>query len=242
MVFQGQLACIDTGISTLQSLNFPYRTAMEASQNPPAIFRLPEEILGIILSDACDSPSSRYKLFLNISLTCKRFNRISRPFLYEIILIGVGPRPGLCWSPEVIHSRFQEDPSLRLHCRHLVLELDDISKHDYSCIVDVVNWLTNVRCLIVHGQFTITEPEQQINQIHNDDITFEYDLLDLLKLVARRMRGLEILHCYDTSYGRGVGCKGANFMRDIDIPSLKSLSLFGLGRSGDPCSNKVWRR
>lgn len=214
---------------------------MEASQSPPAIFRLPEEILRLILSYACTGPPGRKITLANLSLTCKRFNRISHPVFYESIWICQGPDPGLSWQAGEIHSRFQEYPSLRRYCRALSLDIVYVSKNDYSRIVDLLNWLTNVRYLCIHGIFTNTEPDQPIDQMDNDFPSFEYNMLDLLKLVARRMRRLEVLHCKDVNRRDLGGCNGADFMRDIDIPSLKRLELFRLGRSEEPpSSDKVW--
>lgn len=215
---------------------------MESSQSSPAILRLPEEILGLILSYACTSPPSRQQLILDVSLTCTRFRRISRPFLFEVIWIEQGSGPWLASSAKVIHSHFQKHPSLRVHCQDLELDIHYLSKSDHSRVVDLLNWLTNVRYLGIRGSFTNDERDQPIH-VHDDNSLFEYGMIGLLKLIARRMRQLEVLRCSNTSHEWGVGYNGANFMRDVDIPSLKSLSLFGLGRSNEPpCSDKVWRR
>lgn len=215
---------------------------MEASQSSPAILRLPEEILGLILSYASTGPPRRHILLSNVSLTCKCFNRISRPFFFEQILIEQGSRPGLASSAKVIHSHFQKHPSLRVHCKDLALDINYLSRNDHSRIVDLLNWLTNVRYLGIRGSFTNPEPDQP-SYMPDDDPLFEYEMKGLLKLVVQRMGRLQVLCCNSTSRDWGVKYNGANFMRDIDIPSLEKLVLFGLGRSDEPpCSNKVWRR
>lgn len=227
---------------------------MEAAQSHiPAILRLPDEILCLIFSFAClredDSWSTNrrkweyygYTSVSNISLTCTRFSRISRPFFFESVWIKNRPGGGVSLSIQGIHANFRDSASLRLHCRKLQLDIQFVSKNDYARIVDLLKWLTNVQYLSISGNFTVSERSRPIDRRGDDDPSFEYNMLDCMRLVVRHMKRLRVLRCHDTwMHGVSPGCKGNDFIREINIPTLKRLELIGLGKStGPPPPNKV---
>lgn len=66
------------------------------------------------------------------------------------------------------------------------------------------------------------------------------DTWALIGLVMKHMRRLEFLRCTDYYAPEGHGCKTSDFIRNIDIPSLKRLEIQGLAKSaGPPITEKV---
>jgi hypothetical protein len=107
-----------------------------------------------------------------------------------------------------------------LHCRKLQLDIKFISKNDYSRIVDLLTWLTNVRYLDISGNFTVSQRTRPIDHRGDNDPSLTYNMLDFVRLVVRHMKRLKVLRCYDTwGHGLGPGCKGNDFIREIDIPT-----------------------
>jgi hypothetical protein len=90
--------------------------------------------------------------------------------------------------------------------------------------------------------FNFREIHNSLNRPRDDDdYLFTYNMMDLMRLIAQQLGRLEVLHCLDKLPGLNVGCKGSEFVREVNIPSLKKLELPGIGQSaGTPSPNKVF--
>jgi hypothetical protein len=160
-------------------------------------------------------------------LTCSRFRRISRPFLFESIdIVRARARSsntsGLSPSAKIFHARFRDDASLRSHCRRLKVHFTYISKSDYALLEDLMSWLINVRYLSIAGIFMFPRPVNGAE--HVNELSYQYDMWALVRVISRHMRRLEVLRCRDHW---SDGFRGNNFIQNINIPSLKKIEDWG---------------
>lgn len=99
-----------------------------------------------------------------------------------------------------------------------------------------------VRYLSITGYFSGSQPICSTDQGDrgDDDPAYFYETWALIGLVMRHMRLLEFLCCTDYYASEGHGCKTSDFIRNIDIPSLKRLEIEGLAkRAAPPIIEKV---
>lgn len=76
---------------------------------------------------------------------------------------------------------------------------------------------------------------------HDDHPSFNYNMLDLMRLVSRHLGRLEVLRCSDEVPGLFRECKESEFIQAVDSSSLKKLEILAYGQScGTPSLDKVF--
>jgi hypothetical protein len=92
---------------------------------------LSEEILDIILTLAVaysKQEDPNIATVCAISLTCKQFNRIGKPLLYQSLHFG-GDRPNSFRNGNQLHKTFKENPHLRNFVKKLDFEKSEFQYH-----------------------------------------------------------------------------------------------------------------
>lgn len=122
------------------------------------ILKLPDELLSMIISPLApiidDDEYLRkqyqpYEMVVALSLVCKRFYRITVPYLYAELVINTGNNT---WRrptqiSKYLHRTFRENPLLWKLCRHLTVTYDE-SKIDFLyAVTDCLTWLTAAKSL-----------------------------------------------------------------------------------------------
>lgn len=77
-------------------------------------------------------------------------------------------------------------------------------------------------------------------QLDDDLGFFNYNMSDLMKVIARHLDRLVVLRCLDPVSGVFSNRDGSEFIREVELPSLERLELYGFVQSaGTPHPNKV---
>jgi hypothetical protein len=197
------------------------------------IFRLPDELLAIILELATKNNTrytswrwwycvyhtpSNYADIKALALVCCRFNRIALPLLYRVIRFRF-PRHIVPSTKAVktLHSTLQKYPSLSQYCRRLSIRIVDSRSEsrleDFSIVNDIASWLTKVQCFEIHGGF------DECNE----------QTWGFLRSAVQHMREIEHLSLSREAWGLYL----KPIMEHIDIPSLKKLDIHGISEAKD---------
>lgn len=200
--------------------------------NPPnaqaPILNLPPEVLFRIckLATNADGDSTqicytvrgcRYSGVIALLCTCRLMRSLCLPLLYQDIHFHypahmIPPTQPVKW----LHRSLQYDRDLAGHCRTLVVKgKDNTSKlraDDSAIVTDLMCWLTSVRHLHFYGGF-------QGSQSH--------DLWGLIRAAGEHMKRVESLSLSRQYWG----LKLQQILDNVEIPSLKSLTLHGISES-----------
>ncbi|KAJ5355976.1 hypothetical protein N7517_010585 [Penicillium concentricum] len=132
------------------------------SLNRTFILELPDELLDAIIcaagpivhNDWHGSDSFKvYEMGIVLSLVCKRFYRITVPYLYADLVINSsdnawGERKGVF---KKLHRSFRENPSLWPLCRGLIVSYDKKNIGNLYVATDCITWLTAAKTLTFWG-------------------------------------------------------------------------------------------
>lgn len=195
---------------------------------------LPDELMAKVfdwatLSDIADSKSRKrsYGAIQTVALVSKRSYRVVTPFLYEEIRLS---HPHLCCRCRVppihkarkLHRVLQHDPALRPMCVSLYLDIDDSEENhndDFTIYFDLIEWLTNLRSLVIVGGFSSKSP-QRIRQ-------------KTLLLIhrAQQLRKLRDLRVEGNMWDEEGGISLAEAVKNINSQSLETLEVSASGLS-----------
>ncbi|KAJ5187163.1 hypothetical protein N7449_010157 [Penicillium cf. viridicatum] len=126
------------------------------------ILKLPDELLCMIISPMApiidDHAYLRelyqpYEMAVALSLVCKRFYRITVPYLYAELVINTGHNT---WRRPTqiskdLHRTFRENPLLWKLCRHLTVTYDKSNIDNLYAVTDCLTWLTAAKSLTFWG-------------------------------------------------------------------------------------------
>jgi hypothetical protein len=159
----------------------------------------------------------------SLALVCQRFNRIVTPFLYEDPFGTEWPHR----SPELVppaikvmrlHRTLQCNLTLRQHCRILRLDFSDMSvdpnpsADNFIIVNDIVSWLSEVRCITIHGGFK----------------AYNKEIWSLITNISSSMGSIKHISLSRSACSLLL----PDVARNVDMPSLESLLLWGLSASG----------
>ncbi|KAJ5498467.1 hypothetical protein N7453_007518 [Penicillium expansum] len=191
------------------------------------ILRLPDEILDMIISATTAILNEHrylidryqvYEMAVVLSLVCKRFYRITMPYLYAEVVIYTDKnnwrRPSQI--SKHLHRTLRENPLLWKHCRHLTVSYNKNIDNLYIA-TDCVTWLTAVKTLTFWG----LEGKKA---------------WELLRLATKHMSGCNALsldsdHCYNLHLPFVIDVLG-DFKSGL-LPNLETLRLSGVSIYGD---------
>ncbi|KAJ5951959.1 uncharacterized protein N7479_010372 [Penicillium vulpinum] len=122
------------------------------------ILKLPDEILDAIISltapvlrsHRCLPEHSKvYEMAIALSLVCKRFHRITVPYMY--MDLGINTNDDAWRQPKKVfknlHRSFRENPSLWKLCRNLTVIWSKSNDRNLYIAADCLTWLTAAKTL-----------------------------------------------------------------------------------------------
>ncbi|OQE44130.1 hypothetical protein PENCOP_c002G01836 [Penicillium coprophilum] len=192
--------------------------------NRAFILELPDELLDAIICATEPVAQIRihgfehsfkvYETGIVLSLVCKRFYRITVPYLYADLMVSTSDN---AWGEKKLHRTFRENPSLWPLCQNLMIGYDTSNIGNLYVATDCITWLAAAKTL------TFWELEGKKGW-------------DLLRLATeQRSRCNSLSFCSTESYN-------INLLSVVDIlgdfksgflPHLKTLSLCGVSTYGD---------
>jgi hypothetical protein len=117
----------------------------------PSINFLSEEILDLILTLAVTDAKQEAPSIATvcaISATCKQFNRIAKPLLYQSLHFG-GDRPNSLRNGNRLYKTFQENPHLRNFVKKFEFENSQFHyhNHDWQDLTTLANDLLSCKSI-----------------------------------------------------------------------------------------------
>lgn len=191
------------------------------------ILKLPDELLDMIISAM--APTIHEHRYLReyhqvyemavFSLVCKRFYRITVPYLYAELVIYTSVdhwrRP--TQISKHLHRTFRENPSLWKLCQHLTVNYDRSNIRNLYVATDCITWLTAAK--------TVTFRDLEGKKAW-----------ELLQLATKHMSGCKALlldanHLYNLHLPFVIDALG-DFESGC-LPNLQTLRLRGVSFYGD---------
>ena len=189
------------------------------------IFRLPDELLVTILEwaalgslpawrRACASELPfEHDTLTAMAVVSWRFRCMTLPLLYRTLRCRKTSR---ALPPDrtatLLHRMLETHPSLRRCCRILSVTIDDLhaagGPEDFRVLEDLAWWLTQTRCLSVHGGFE-----------RHTAYTWKF-----VRDAVSQWRALEHLSLSRQCWGLYLD----PILEHLDAPSLKTLDLHGI--------------
>lgn len=190
------------------------------------ILKLPDELLDMIISHMApiidDQKYLReqyqpYEMATTLSLVCKRFYRITVPYLYAELVVNTGDNT---WRrptqiSKYLHRTFRENPLLWKLCRHLTVTYDQSNIDNLYAVTDCLTWLTAAKSLTFWG--------------------FEGPVWELLRLGIKHISGCTILSL-DANYRynlhlplviHALGDFKSGFLPNLQTLKLAGVSIYG---------------
>ncbi|KAF7516711.1 hypothetical protein PCG10_001978 [Penicillium crustosum] len=191
------------------------------------ILKLPDELLGMIISHMapiiddfkylCEQYQP-YQMAVALSLVCKRFYRITVPYLYAELVVNTGDNT---WRrptqiSKYLHRTFRENPLLWKLCRHLTVTCDESSNDNLYAVTDFLNWLTAAKSLTFWG--------------FGGNKAWE-----LLRLGIEYISGCDILSLNASHYNLHLPfvIDALGDFKSGSLPNLQTLKLGGVSIYGD---------
>ncbi|CAI7594360.1 unnamed protein product [Penicillium discolor] len=201
------------------------------------ILELPDELLGMIISHIAPiiddlkylrEQYQPYEMAVALSLVCKRFYRITVPYLYAELVVNTGDNT---WRrptqiSKYLHRTFRENPLLWKLCRHLTVTYDKSNIDNLYAVTDCLTWLTAAKSLTVWG--------------------FEgRPVWELLQLGIKHISGCHVLsldasYCYNLHLPFVIDALG-DFKSGF-LPNLQTLKLGGVSIYGDQICQEELRK